>query len=121
MLFTGSILFFVLFLDQYVKIYLMCQSERQQKAKTEIKMENLNPVYDQTFSFLIPRIELKSCGLHIKVMDYDKWGRNELIGEVLLSKRSRKNEIRHWNEALYKPNQTITEWHELMKLKSDTL
>lgn len=81
-------------------------------------MKDLNPTFNESFQFAIPRNKLKDSGLHIVVMDYDKWGSNDLIGELVLSSRSGTQEIRHWNEALYKQKQMVSEWHALKKIKS---
>lgn len=88
-----------------------------EKKKTVIHMRDLNPTFNETFAFTVPRAKIKHSGLHIIVNDYDKWGKNELIGEIILSSRSGTQEIKHWNETLYKQNQMVSEWHALKKIK----
>lgn len=80
-------------------------------------MKDLDPVYNESFEFTIPRAKVKDSGLHIRVMDFDRWAKNELIGEIILSSRSGAREIKHWNEAVYKQNQMVPEWHPLKKIK----
>ena len=109
--------FLNLFTDPYVKIYLLYQSQKVEKKKTSIRMRDLNPTFNESFQFTVPRGKLKDSGLHIVVNDYDKWGKNELIGEIILSSRSGTQEIKHWNETLYKQNQMVSEWHALKKIK----
>ena len=80
-------------------------------------MRDLNPTFNESFQFTIPRAKLKESGLHLVVMDYDKWGKNELIGELILSSRSGTQEIKQWNETMYKTKQMVSEWHALKKIK----
>lgn len=82
-------------------------------------MKDLNPTFNESFQFIVPRDKVKDSGLHIIVNDYDKWGKNELIGELVLSSRSGTQEIKHWNETLYKQNLMASEWHALKKLKEN--
>ncbi|XP_067950638.1 synaptotagmin-7-like isoform X2 [Watersipora subatra] len=103
--------------DPYVKIHLLYQNQRIEKRKTEIHMKDLNPTFNESFEFIVERSRIKDSGLHIIVNDYDKWGKNELIGEIILSSRSGTQEIKHWNETLYKQNQIVSEWHALKKIK----
>lgn len=84
-------------------------------------MRDLNPTFNESFRFTVPRNRIRDSALHIVVMDYDKWGKNELIGELLLSSRSGTQEIKHWNEALYKQKQMTTEWHALKKIKASRM
>jgi len=106
-----------IFLDPYVKVYLLYQCQRIEKKKTQIIFKDLNPVYEESLTFSVTRDKIKDSGIHVVVNDYDKWGANELIGELVLSSRSGTQEIKHWNETVYRPNQTVSEWHALKKLK----
>ena len=80
-------------------------------------MKDLNPSFNETFQFVVPRAKIKDSGLHIVVNDFDRWRTNELIGEIILSSRSGTQEIKHWNETLYKQNQIVSEWHALKRIK----
>ena len=43
--------------DPYVKIYLMYNNQRISKKKTHVKKRTLNPVFNESFVFDLPRNE----------------------------------------------------------------
>nr|KAG5698270.1 hypothetical protein BaRGS_024077 [Batillaria attramentaria] len=99
--------------DPYVKIWLHFGGTKIEKKKTNIKMRTLNPVYNESFIFEIPWEKIREASLEISVMDFDKLGRNELIGKVILGCRSGPMETRHWNDMVSKPRQQVAQWHLL--------
>ncbi|XP_070190865.1 synaptotagmin-7-like [Littorina saxatilis] len=99
--------------DPYVKIWLHFGPTRVEKKKTNIKMRTLNPVYNESFIFEIPWEKIREASLDITVMDFDKVGRNEMIGKVILGCRSGPMETRHWNDMVAKPRQQVAQWHLL--------
>lgn len=70
--------------DPYVKIALMQNGKRLRKKKTSIKKCTLNPYYNESFSFEVPFEFTKKVQLLVTVIDYDRVGGNEPIGQVLL-------------------------------------
>ena len=46
-------------------------------------------------------------------MDYDKFGRNELIGQFVLGSKSGPSEVKHWNEMFSKSRTAVAQWHML--------
>ncbi|KAK3581879.1 hypothetical protein CHS0354_003188 [Potamilus streckersoni] len=99
--------------DPYVKIWLMYGKEKVEKKKTTIKMRNLNPVFNESFIFEIPWDKIREACLEVTVMDFDKVGRNEMIGKILLGSRSGPLETRHWSDMISKPRQQVAQWHLL--------
>lgn len=99
--------------DPYVKIWLHFGGTKIEKKKTSIKMRSLNPVYNESFIFEIPWEKIREAMLEVSVMDFDKLGRNELIGKVILGSRSGPMETRHWNDMISKPRQQVAQWHLL--------
>ena len=47
------------------------------------------------------------------VMDKDRFGRNELIGRVVLGAKSGPTEVKHWNDMFAKTRQPVARWHVL--------
>lgn len=68
--------------DPYVKLHLL--PEKRQKAKTRVVRRSLNPVFDEVFTFYgISKDQLNSITLHFVVLSFDRFSRDDLIGEVL--------------------------------------
>jgi len=63
--------------------------------------------------FCVPYEHIRQTSLAVSVMDYDRMGRNERIGQVLLGAKSGPMEIKHWNEMFAKPRQEVIQWHIL--------
>jgi len=91
----------------------MHESKKIEKKKTEIKEKNLNPVYNESFIFTVPYERIRQTSLIISVMDYDRMGRNEAIGQIVLGTKSGVMEMKHWNEMFAKSRQAVTQWHIL--------
>lgn len=99
--------------DPYVKLWLCFGKERVEKKKTSIKMRTLNPVYNESFMFEIQWDKIREASIEVTCMDFDKLGRNEMIGKVLLGSKSGPLETRHWNDMISKPRQQVAQWHLL--------
>lgn len=99
--------------DPYVKLWLMYGNAKTEKKKTSIKMRTLNPVYNESFIFEIPWERIREANIEVTVMDFDKVGRNEMIGKVMLGSKSGPLESRHWNDMITKPRQQVAQWHLL--------
>ncbi|XP_075264824.1 synaptotagmin-7-like, partial [Convolutriloba macropyga] len=99
--------------DPYVKVYHLYQGKRVAKHKTQCRMQSLNPVFDETFSFTVPTTKLEDTQLAVVVMDKDmiKW--NEKIGSVILGKRSGQKEMQHWQDMLKSRRTPVVMWHYL--------
>ena len=99
--------------DPYVKIWMLNDGKKEEKKKTTTKEKNLNPVFNESFIFNVSYDKIRHTSLRISVMDYDRMGRNELIGEILLGSKSGPMEVKHWNEMFAKSRQPVAQWHIL--------
>ncbi|XP_028286281.1 synaptotagmin-1-like [Parambassis ranga] len=99
--------------DPYVKIHLMQNGKRLKKKKTTIKKNTLNPYYNESFSFEVPCEQMEKVQVAVTVLDYDKIGKNDAIGKVLLGGNSTGTEQRHWLDMLANPRRPIAQWHSL--------
>ncbi|XP_070784862.1 synaptotagmin-10 isoform X2 [Enoplosus armatus] len=68
--------------DPYVKIYLL--PERKKKFQTRVHRKNLNPTFDETFSFPVAYDEICNRKLHFSVYDFDRFTSHDMIGEVVV-------------------------------------
>lgn len=50
--------------DPYVKIYLLFNGQRIAKKKTHVKKRTLSPVFNESFAFDIPAIEVRMREFH---------------------------------------------------------
>nr|XP_061825507.1 uncharacterized protein LOC133612273 isoform X1 [Nerophis lumbriciformis] len=67
--------------DPFVKIYLL--PDKKHKLETKIKRKNLNPHWNETFLFEgFPYEKVRERTLYLQVLDYDRFSRNDPIGEV---------------------------------------
>ena len=66
--------------DTYVQVYLLPGNHKELKTKTQ--MNNKNPVFGDTFRFQLPVSSIPNKTIVLHVMDYDKFTRDDKLGEV---------------------------------------
>ncbi|KAL0270726.1 UNVERIFIED_CONTAM: hypothetical protein PYX00_008032 [Menopon gallinae] len=70
--------------DPYVKLQLL--PDKQHKVKTRVLRKTRNPVYDEDFTFYgITQNQLQGMTLHFVVLSFDRYSRDDIIGEVFCS------------------------------------
>uniref|UniRef100_A0A1I8JPA4 Synaptotagmin-11 n=1 Tax=Macrostomum lignano TaxID=282301 RepID=A0A1I8JPA4_9PLAT len=68
--------------DPYVKLQLL--PEKRHKVKTRVLRRTCSPVYEETFSFYgVKPGQMRATSLHFVVLSFDRFSRDEIIGEVL--------------------------------------
>nr|XP_015808623.2 synaptotagmin-7b isoform X2 [Nothobranchius furzeri] len=85
--------------DPFVKIYLL--PDKKHKLETKVKRKNLNPHWNETFLFEgFPYEKVVQRTLYLQVLDYDRFSRNDPIGEVSipLNKLDLANMQTFWKE-----------------------
>ncbi|KAK7170756.1 hypothetical protein R3I94_000841 [Phoxinus phoxinus] len=69
--------------DPYIKLTLL--PEKKHKVKTRVLRKTLDPAFDETFSFYgIPYTRVSQLALHFMVLSFDRFSRDEVIGETLV-------------------------------------
>ncbi|XP_011266224.2 synaptotagmin-4 [Camponotus floridanus] len=67
--------------DPYVKLQLL--PDKQQHVKTRVLRNTRDPVYDEDFTFFgISQSQLQKISLHFIVLSFDRYSRDDIIGEL---------------------------------------
>ncbi|KAK3850781.1 hypothetical protein Pcinc_042534, partial [Petrolisthes cinctipes] len=69
----------------YVKVYLLPDKSKSGKRKTKVKKHTLNPVFEEVLRFSTTMSELENRALWVSVWHSDMFGRNDFLGEVMVS------------------------------------
>lgn len=74
--------------DPYVKIHLLPGASKSNKLRTKTLPKTLNPVFDELLSYHgVNEEDMNNKTLRLQVMDEDKFGHNDFIGEACVSLR----------------------------------
>ncbi|XP_044130335.1 synaptotagmin-11 isoform X2 [Bufo gargarizans] len=69
--------------DPYVKMTIL--PDKKHRVKTRVLRKTLDPVFDETFTFYgIPYSQLQDLVLHFLVLSFDRFSRDDVIGEVMV-------------------------------------
>ena len=95
-------LIYLLLTDPYVKIYLLFNKQRITKKKTHVKKRTLNPVFNESFVFDLPKtqdssldnIQVVSCFTRTTILERTNVKLIEQLEFVMLDwDRVTKNEV----------------------------
>lgn len=73
---------------------MIYQRRRVKMRKTSIKRANLNPVYHECLEFDLPPSQINETNLLVQVMDWDRIGRDDLLGCCVIGRESPTKEGR---------------------------
>lgn len=68
--------------DPYVKVYLLPDNTSRSKKKTAVRRKTLNPVYDETMTYKVRRLDLPARVLSMSVWHMERMRRNLFLGEL---------------------------------------
>ncbi|NXR67541.1 SYT11 protein, partial [Rhadina sibilatrix] len=69
--------------DPYIKMTIL--PDKRHRVKTRVLRKTLEPVFDETFTFYgIPYSQLQDLVLHFLVLSFDRFSRDDVIGEVMV-------------------------------------
>lgn len=125
--------------DATVKLYLLPHQSSSAKRKTKVISRNLNPVWNEEFTYENVYVDdIKSRRvLEVTVWDYDRRGSNDFVGGLRIGPDpesvqdkacdwmdSTADESAHWKAMLEQPREWVRQVHVLrldMKPASQTL
>ncbi|CAK8694725.1 unnamed protein product [Clavelina lepadiformis] len=100
------------FSDPYVKLHLLPGSKKSSKMRTRTKFKTLNPNFDETLTYWgITESDMSKRKLRLMVLDEDRFGHNDFIGEVTVT-------LRHLTPLETKIFNMALDYHHTLK-KSD--
>lgn len=100
-------------IDPYVAINFLEGNARKEKWKSSTKKDSIMVVYNEPFQFCSSN-NFSDTTLEIVVLNYDRFGRDEVIGKVSIGLNVSSDSGRaHWSEALSSPNHAVSRWHML--------
>jgi Ca2+-dependent lipid-binding protein len=107
-------LFFLFFLDPFVKVVLLFDGQKIKKKKTSTRQQETNPVYNESMMFDIPVHLLDRIIFVISVADkmIDRT-RSDVIGRVVIGSPTIGEALSHWHQMLVSPRRPIAAWHRL--------
>lgn len=81
-----------------IQVYLLPDKTKSGKRKTKVKKHTLNPVFDEVLRFYMSLSSLESRTLWLTVWHSDMFGRNDFLGEVMISLQNKvfDNPLPQW-------------------------
>ncbi|XP_041692472.1 synaptotagmin VIII isoform X2 [Coregonus clupeaformis] len=68
--------------DPYIKVYIT--PKKSKTLETKVYRKTLNPVFNEHFKFEIDKAELNESTIVMKVFDFDRFSKHDIIGELRL-------------------------------------
>lgn len=88
-------------------------AHRNKKHKTSVKWRNLNPVFNEEFSFETRPNELDKQSLVFTVWDMDLGKSNDFLGSLVIGYTSKGKRLKQWKDCIRSPDCFHEQWHQL--------
>jgi synaptotagmin-like protein len=97
----------------FLKVYLLPDKTKSGKRKTKVKKHTLNPVFDEVLRFYMSLSSLESRTLWLTVWHSDMFGRNDFLGEVMISLQNKvfDNPLPQW----YQLEERVSVLHDFIE------
>ncbi|XP_049676754.1 synaptotagmin-8 [Accipiter gentilis] len=84
--------------DPYVIVYLT--SDTKKRYETKVYRKTLNPVFNESFTFQVPQVEVPESTLVMQIYDFNRFAKHDIIGEVRLplASVSLQHVIEQWSD-----------------------
>ncbi|KAH7718876.1 Synaptotagmin-C [Aphelenchoides avenae] len=108
----------VLNLGTYVRACLFHDEKLLKKRKTNVRKATGAPVWNEVLTFQVPLNVITKCRLEVAVIDSDRFGNNQAVGEIAFdAKYGGGATAKHWHDAILGRN-NLPQWFQLKKCKS---
>ncbi|NXL78149.1 SYT1 protein, partial [Leptocoma aspasia] len=86
--------------DPYVIVYLT--PDMRKRYETKVYRRTLNPIFNESFTFQVPRAEVSESTLVMKIYDFNHFAKHDIIGEVRLPLASvnLQHVIERWSDLV---------------------
>ncbi|KAJ8961099.1 hypothetical protein NQ318_008775, partial [Aromia moschata] len=87
--------------DPYVKLKLVTPGSNSVKNKTKVVPDNCDPVFEETFEYLLSMSELRTCKLILTVKSKKVFFNSNVIGQVIINFKTfhdLQEPLREWFE-----------------------
>ncbi|XP_045162407.2 synaptotagmin-1-like [Mercenaria mercenaria] len=94
--------------DACVKVYLMYEGKQLKRVKTTVRASDLNPVFNESFSFDVPNSEVEKVYFSLVVCHYDAETKSsKIIGRVYTGMNFDTDAREHWSSMVQNPRKKI--------------
>ena len=118
--------------DSFIRLFLLPDKTKNGVHKTKVKKNNLNPVWDEEFTYEnVSLDELKTArGLEVSVLKHNMLFKDDVLGCLRLgpsadvalkpcaSMDANSEEVIHWEAMLKDPGKWVEHWHSLRPSRS---
>lgn len=102
------------FSDACVKIYLMYEGKQLKRVKTTVRASDLNPVFNESFSFDVPNAEVEKVYFSLAVCHYDAENKSStIIGRVYIGMKFDASAREHWSSMVQNPRKKIVSSYKI--------
>lgn len=107
-------LFLFSFAETYVKVRLVCGSEKIKTERTPSIKGTVNPVFAESLSYVIPAFFIERTVLVIQLMQKGHLRRDKLLGQVILGPYilTDTRNLSHFGQML-SGREAVRKWHSL--------
>ena len=95
-------------------VFFHVNKKRMGKKKTIMQKRTLDPVYNEAFAFKVSKESLHRISFKIVVVNKTSFGREEVIGQVLLGQHMTGTGFSHWQHMLASLRKPVAMWHPIV-------
>ena len=99
--------------DPYVKVTMFHNKKKVKTLKTRHIKQTLRPYYNKEFVFSLSPSQEPNCDIRFLVLDYDLFGRADVIGQCSIGANSYGPQLRQWTDMRLSPQAPVVAWHML--------